>query len=115
MCQARDQHETGLWKAWDYVKELESQPFRSRRPDSFATLLICSLPKETAEEFWQETVRIMKGSCKHKVSMIGAERLSLQALEVSEELTVLPHENMTVVLSTVHCNWKITVLLEDQA
>lgn len=48
----------------------------------------------------------MKGSCKHKVNMIGAERVCLQALQVSVELTVLPHENMTMVL---------TVLLEDQA
>lgn len=66
--------------------------------------VICAMPKETAEEFWQETVRIMKVSCKHKGNLIGAERLSLQALEASEELTVLPSENMTMVLSTVHCN-----------
>jgi hypothetical protein len=75
--------------------------------------VIHALSKETAEEFWQETVRIMKG--KHKSNLTSVERLSLQALETSEEPSVLPSENVTMVLSTVHYNWKITALLEDQA
>jgi hypothetical protein len=45
------------------------------------------LPEETAEEVGQETIRILKGSCKPKDNLSGAERKSLQT---SEELTALP-------------------------
>jgi hypothetical protein len=35
--------------------------------------VIGALPEETAEEIWNETVRILKGSCKPKCSLAGVE------------------------------------------
>jgi hypothetical protein len=77
---------------------------------------IVALLEQTAEEIQQETVRILKGSCKPKENLNGAERRALQALKANEELTVIPADkgNEAVVLGTSDYNQKITALLEDK-
>jgi hypothetical protein len=63
---------------------------------------IGNLPEETAEEIRQETVRILKGSCKPKNNLTGADKRALRGLKANEALTVLPADkgNATVVLDT---------------
>jgi hypothetical protein len=58
------------------------------------------LPVETAEKVQQETVSILKGSCKPKDNLTSAERMALQTLKANEALTILPTDtgNVTVVL-----------------
>jgi hypothetical protein len=85
--------------------------------------ILCGMEKvigvwpETAEEVQQETVRILKGSCKPKENLTSAERGALRALKANNTLMVLPADkgNVTVVLDTADYNQKIPALLEDKA
>ncbi|PNF37716.1 hypothetical protein B7P43_G11457, partial [Cryptotermes secundus] len=79
--------------------------------------VIVTLPVETAEEIRQETVRILKNSCKPKDNLTGAERRALRSLKANETLTVLPADkgNAAVVLYTSDYNRKIAAILEDKA
>jgi hypothetical protein len=47
-----------------------------------------AVPEETTEEVQQETARILKDLYKTQGNLNGAERRSLWALKVSEEITV---------------------------
>jgi hypothetical protein len=78
---------------------------------------IGTLPEEIVEEIQQETSMILKGSCKPKDNLTGAERRALQALKTNEALTVLPTDkgNVAMILDTSDYNWKIIALLEDKA
>lgn len=75
------------------------------------------LPEETAKEVRQETIRILKGSCKPKDNLTVADRRALRALKVIETLTILPNykDIATVVLNTADYHRKITALQEDSA
>jgi hypothetical protein len=55
----------------------------------WAEKAICVLPEETAKEVQQETVRILKGSCKPKDNLTTAERKDYWALNANEERSFL--------------------------
>jgi hypothetical protein len=76
---------------------------------------IGALPEETVEEITEETFRILKGSCKPKDNLTGAERRALQALKASGVLTVLLADkgNAAMVLGTSDYIQKIAALLES--
>jgi hypothetical protein len=75
---------------------------------------IGTLPEETAEEYRQETVRILKGSLHPKDSLTGDERRALQSLKASDLLTILLADkgNAAMVLGTSDYKQKITTLLQ---
>jgi hypothetical protein len=72
------------------------------------------LPAETAEEVWQETVRIIKSAAKPK-NLTETERAALKTLREYTDLTILPADkgNATVILNTTEYKQKIAALLED--
>jgi hypothetical protein len=49
-----------------------------------------SLPEETAEEVWKETVRLSKASNKPKSNVFGIRRSVLRSLRTSDDLMVIP-------------------------
>jgi hypothetical protein len=75
-----------------------------------------ALPEEAAEEIQQESVKILKGSCKPRNNLMSAERRCFQAIKDNAYLAVLTDSGNTMaVLNTADYNQRITALLEDQA
>jgi hypothetical protein len=68
------------------------------------------------EEIRQETVRILKGYCKPKNNLTGAERRSLGALKANGALTIFlaGKGDVAVVLGTSDYNQKIAAFLDDE-
>jgi hypothetical protein len=71
------------------------------------------LTEKAAEEFRQETVKILKASRKHKENLSGAKRKAIRTLRTNADLTVLPADKgkAAIVLNTSDCNRKISALL----